>query len=98
MNADSTSFVMSLIVGFDESALIFAFLPSMYRFLISLTKSARPNTVDPNLNRIFKESGAVHGCALCQDVDILMFVEDVGRHNAADAISGRMWLERIVER
>ena len=24
-----------------------------------------------------------------------MFVEDVGRHNAADAISGRMWLDRI---
>ncbi|NTW36988.1 MAG: sulfurtransferase FdhD, partial [Syntrophobacteraceae bacterium] len=26
---------------------------------------------------------------------VLFFVEDVGRHNAADVISGRMWLERI---
>ena len=27
--------------------------------------------------------------------EILMFVEDVGRHNAVDAIAGRMWLDRI---
>lgn len=46
-------------------------------------------------NEIYKRAGAVHGCALCRDTDILMFVEDVGRHNAADAISGMMWLEGI---
>ncbi len=49
-------------------------------------------------NDIYKKAGAVHGCALCnqemsQDINILKFVEDVGRHNAADAISGWMWLE-----
>ena len=48
---------------------------------------------------IYKEAGAVHGCALATndsaDSEILMFVEDVGRHNAVDAIAGRMWLERI---
>ena len=27
--------------------------------------------------------------------EILMFVEDVGRHNAVDAIAGQMWLDRI---
>jgi FdhD protein len=27
--------------------------------------------------------------------EILAFVEDVGRHNAVDAIAGRMWLDRI---
>jgi FdhD protein len=37
----------------------------------------------------------VHGCALCKGAEILMFVEDVGRHNAVDAIAGQMWLERI---
>jgi FdhD protein len=42
----------------------------------------------------------VHGCALVQPdgaggCEILMFVEDVGRHNAVDAIAGRMWLEGI---
>lgn len=46
-------------------------------------------------NEIYKQAGAVHGCALCHDQHILSFVEDVGRHNAADAISGKMWLEDI---
>ena len=44
-------------------------------------------------NEIYKRAGAVHGCALCRGSEILTFVEDVGRHNAADAISGMMWLE-----
>ena len=46
-------------------------------------------------NEIYKRAGAVHGCALCQDTEILTFIEDVGRHNAADAISGMMWLDRV---
>lgn len=46
-------------------------------------------------NEIYKQAGAVHGCALCQGTKILNFVEDVGRHNAADAISGSMWLDGI---
>jgi len=46
-------------------------------------------------NEIYKQAGAVHGCALCRADDVLMFVEDVGRHNAADAIAGRMWLDGI---
>ena len=46
-------------------------------------------------NEIYRKAGAVHGCALCAGTDILTFVEDVGRHNAADAISGMMWLEQI---
>ncbi|MBP8140224.1 MAG: formate dehydrogenase accessory sulfurtransferase FdhD [Burkholderiales bacterium] len=48
---------------------------------------------------IYKQSGAVHGCGLAtnagQSSEILMFVEDVGRHNAVDAIAGRMWLDRL---
>lgn len=44
-------------------------------------------------NEIYRSAGAVHGCALCRGTEVLMFVEDVGRHNAADAIAGRMWLE-----
>jgi len=46
---------------------------------------------------IYKQAGAVHGCALAANrgaqADILMFVEDVGRHNAVDAIAGQMWLD-----
>jgi FdhD protein len=45
---------------------------------------------------IYKQAGAVHGCALATtEAEILMFVEDVGRHNAVDAIAGRMWLDEI---
>ena len=48
---------------------------------------------------IYKSAGAVHGCALATNENgasrILGFVEDVGRHNAVDAIAGQMWLEDI---
>ena len=44
---------------------------------------------------IYKQAGAVHGCALARGSDILMFVEDVGRHNAVDAIAGQMWLDGL---
>ena len=49
---------------------------------------------------IYKQAGAVHGCALARptgtaETEIMMFIEDVGRHNAVDAIAGRMWLEAI---
>lgn len=46
-------------------------------------------------NTIYRRSGAVHGCALCEGAESLMYTEDVGRHNAADAISGYMWLDDI---
>ena len=48
---------------------------------------------------IYKQAGAVHGCALASNgdgaSDIIYFVEDVGRHNAVDAIAGLMWLDRV---
>ena len=51
---------------------------------------------------IYKQAGAVHGCALATNEangagtsEILYFVEDVGRHNAVDAIAGQMWLDRV---
>jgi len=46
-------------------------------------------------NEIYKRAGAVHGCALCREAEPLLFVEDVGRHNAADAIAGYMWLDHL---
>lgn len=46
-------------------------------------------------NDVYKSAGAVHGCALCKGTEVLIFIEDVGRHNAVDAIAGRMWLEGI---
>ncbi len=44
-------------------------------------------------NEIYRQAGAVHGCALCEDTQIELFVEDVGRHNAADTIAGQMWMD-----
>jgi FdhD protein len=48
-----------------------------------------------HLNDVYRVSGAVHGCGLCKATDSLIHIEDVGRHNAADAIAGRMWLEDL---
>lgn len=44
---------------------------------------------------IYKQAGAVHGCALFSGAELLYFVEDVGRHNAVDAIAGHMWLDGV---
>jgi FdhD protein len=44
---------------------------------------------------VYKQAGAVHGCALFAGSKLLYFVEDVGRHNAVDAIGGMMWLDHI---
>jgi FdhD protein len=45
---------------------------------------------------IYKQAGSVHGCALFSSAgELLYFVEDVGRHNAVDAIAGLMWLDAI---
>ena len=45
---------------------------------------------------IYKQAGAVHGCALFSNApELLYFVEDVGRHNAVDAIAGMMWLDGV---
>jgi len=44
-------------------------------------------------NAVYRRAGAVHGCALCRGAEVVTFIEDVGRHNAADAISGLMWLD-----
>jgi len=43
----------------------------------------------------YKSAGSVHGCALFRQDELLMFVEDVGRHNAIDTIAGWMWLHDV---
>lgn len=46
---------------------------------------------------IYKKAGSVHGCALFSSAgDLIYFVEDVGRHNAVDAIAGMMWLDGLM--
>ena len=43
---------------------------------------------------IQRQAGSVHGCALFRGAEMLMFVEDVGRHNAIDTIAGWMAMQR----
>ena len=42
----------------------------------------------------YKSAGSVHGCALFHGEEMLLFIEDVGRHNAIDTIAGWMWLQQ----
>jgi FdhD protein len=46
-------------------------------------------------NSIHRQAGSVHGCALFRGAEMLMFVEDVGRHNAIDTISGWMAMHGV---
>ena len=44
---------------------------------------------------LYLEAGAIHGCVLCKQDVPLIYMEDVGRHNAVDKIAGYMFLNRI---
>ena len=44
---------------------------------------------------LYLEAGAIHGCVLCHDDRPLIYMEDVGRHNAVDKIAGYMFMEGI---
>ncbi|GBD44752.1 Sulfurtransferase FdhD [bacterium HR40] len=44
---------------------------------------------------LYLKAGAIHGCVLCQGEDILIYMEDVGRHNAVDKIAGYMFRHGI---
>jgi FdhD protein len=58
-------------------------------WLYSLTKVI--NTT-PSL---YLEAGAIHGCVLCEADRVLIYMEDVGRHNAVDKIAGYMYLNEV---
>jgi FdhD protein len=44
---------------------------------------------------LYLAAGAIHGCCLCQEDRPLVYMEDVGRHNAIDKIAGYMRLNGI---
>ncbi len=46
-------------------------------------------------SRLFKRTGGVHNAALAQGEEILIFQEDIGRHNTLDKIHGQCFLEEI---
>jgi FdhD protein len=44
---------------------------------------------------LYLEAGAIHGCVLCEEDRPLLYMEDVGRHNAVDKIAGYMRLHAV---
>ena len=44
---------------------------------------------------IFLETGGVHSCALCSQNEIIIFEEDIGRHNALEKILGKALMDNI---
>lgn len=66
---------------------------------VEITQPAIYQIVDHIRTRssIYKQAGSVHACAVFknngQSVELLHFIEDVGRHNAVDSIAGLMWLD-----
>jgi len=47
---------------------------------------------------LYLEAGAIHGCVLAQEDRPLVYMEDVGRHNAVDKIAGWMFKHRVSPR
>ena len=58
-------------------------------WLYALTKKINTS---PSL---YLAAGAIHGCVLCEEDRPLLYMEDVGRHNAIDKIAGYMHLHNI---
>ena len=59
-------------------------------WLIELSKAINTS---PSL---YVSAGAIHGCVLCQQNRPLVYMEDIGRHNAVDKIAGWMFLNKVI--
>lgn len=46
-------------------------------------------------SQLFIKTGGVHSCALCSNCEILIFEEDIGRHNALDKVFGKALIDGI---
>ncbi|MCR9213055.1 MAG: formate dehydrogenase accessory sulfurtransferase FdhD [Proteobacteria bacterium] len=67
----------------DENAI----LKTSWIYALSRKINMRPS--------LYLEAGAIHGCVLCEGDTPLVYMEDVGRHNAIDKIAGYMWRQGI---
>ena len=57
-----------------------------------LYKLTRKINTEPSL---YLKAGAIHGSVLCEEDRPLVYMEDVGRHNAVDKVAGYMLLNRV---
>lgn len=48
-----------------------------------------------SISKLFLETGGVHSAALADTKDIILFAEDIGRHNAVDKLIGKAFLGDI---
>jgi FdhD protein len=77
-----------LMEKFDESSLdANAVVKTSWIYALAKTINTTPS--------LYLEAGAIHGCVLCETDRALVYMEDVGRHNAVDKIAGYMFLNRI---
>ncbi len=77
-----------LMERFDEIALpADAILRTSWLYGLTKTINTQPS--------LYLAAGAIHGCVLCERDRPLVYMEDVGRHNAVDKIAGWMRLEGI---
>lgn len=77
-----------LMEKFDEIALPkSAILKTSWLYALSKKINTCPS--------LYLEAGAIHGCVLCEEDRPLVYMEDVGRHNAIDKIAGYMFLGDI---
>lgn len=69
-------------------------LPVQQEPIVLATEKVRPllkSFMDNSI--LFKETGGVHSAALVANGEVLLFSEDIGRHNAVDKIIGKAFLQ-----
>jgi FdhD protein len=85
--------------GCGQGSMFTALMDDVDNLHLPVTATLRQSQLQSVVNTIrlqdstYKSAGSVHGCGLFQGDQLLLFVEDVGRHNAVDTIAGWMWLQ-----
>jgi FdhD protein len=85
--------------GCGQGSMFGALMDDVADLVLPPTARLRQSQLQAVVNAIrlqestYKSAGSVHGCALFRGDELLLFVEDVGRHNAVDTIAGWMWLQ-----
>ena len=59
------------------------------KWLVGLLKKIN---MQPSL---YLKAGAIHSCVLCDKDEPIVYIEDVGRHNAIDKITGWIWFNKV---